>query len=126
VRDPRIADGPKKNRIEVLPEHLKRALRKRDTLTQIFLGTPIELDEFQTRGKYFVHTAQHAHGFVRDVDADAVAGNDCDALHYFYTLMSALYSVTRACRCDSSSFAKSIKILRPLASEICLAKSVKN
>src|SRR5262249_17291847 len=70
-----------------------------------------------------VHSSQHAHGFARHIDTDTVAWNDCNSFH---DPVSELYSATSAFKCDSSSLAKSIKIFRPLSSEICFAKSVKN
>src|SRR4051812_40324696 len=117
-----IAHGPKQDGAEILAKHFEGSGRKSDALFEIFLGSPIEFDEFQACAEFFVHTAQHAHRLARHIDTDTITGNDCNSFHY--DLVSELYSATSACKCDSSSLAKSIKSLRPFASGICSAKSV--
>src|SRR5579862_8991279 len=52
-----IADGPEQNGIEILSQHFKGAGRQRYSLFEIFLGTPIEFDKFQSRAEYFIDAA---------------------------------------------------------------------
>src|SRR5262249_42801177 len=132
IRHPRISNGAEQNRIKVLAEHVKRAGRQTDAFAEEFLGAPIELHEFQSGAEYFVYARQNPHRFAGDIDSDSVAWYDSDSFHDYYPRslpssgrVSKLYSVNNSCKCDSSSLAKFMKILRPLSWEICFAKSVK-
>ena len=72
VRDSRIADCAKKNRIEILAQHVERTCGQRDSFTQVLFCTPIELGEFQSGSENIIDTAQNAHGFPSHVDALAL------------------------------------------------------
>ena len=125
VGNSRITDGAKQNRVEILPKHFQRAFGKCDTLAQISVRSPVEFDELQFFSEQFVNAFENFEGLACDIDTDAVTGNDRNALQEPGPV-SVWYSARSARRCDSSSFAKSMKIFLPLASEICSAKSLKN
>src|SRR2546426_717865 len=59
VRDSRIADCAKKNRIEILAQHVEGTRGQRDSFTQVLFGTPIELGEFQSGTENIIDTAQN-------------------------------------------------------------------
>src|SRR6516165_43010 len=123
----RIAYSAKQNCAEIFAEHIERAGRQRYTFSQVFLGTPIELDELQSCAEYFIDPAQHAHRLTGNINSDPIPRYNRYPFHPKLSyLTSALYSVKSACKCDSSSLANSIKIFRPFASGISLAKSRKN
>ena len=126
IRHARVADGAEQDRVKLAAKHVKCSRRQRDAFFEVFLRAPVELHELESRAEDVIHPAQHAHRLARDINSDSVSGYDCDAFHFYYDPTSVLYSATSAFRCDSSSFAKSIKICRPFVSEIWSAKSLKN
>src|SRR5262245_8144359 len=81
VRHAWVADCAEKNGIEIFSEHFKRARRERNAFSEVSLRPPIELHKFKTGVEDLVYTLQHPHRFTRHIDADTIAGDDCDPLH---------------------------------------------
>ena len=77
--DARIAESAKEDGVEFVAKHFDSAFGERDFFAEIFVGAPIEVDEFDGAIAFGGGGFDELDGDGSDFFADAVAGDDGDA-----------------------------------------------
>src|SRR6476620_858724 len=73
-----IAQRSEQDGVKLVAQHFDSAGRQTDALAKVFVGSPVEFDEFDVAFGRPAGGPQHLHGFGRDLFADAVSRNDRD------------------------------------------------
>jgi hypothetical protein len=74
-----VAEGSKEDGVEFIAKHFHRARGEGDFLAKIFVGAPVEVDEFDGAIAFGGGGLDDLNGDGSDFLADAVAGDDRDA-----------------------------------------------
>lgn len=77
--DARIAESAEEDGVEFVLEHFDGTFRERDFFAEIFVGGPVEFDEFDAAVMFRGGGLDGSNADGSDFFADAVAGNDGDA-----------------------------------------------
>ncbi len=77
--DAGIAKRAEEDGVELVAQHFDGAFGERDVLTEVFVGAPIELNEFERAVALGGGGADDLDGYRGHFPADAVAGDDGDA-----------------------------------------------
>src|SRR5208337_2460324 len=78
-RDAGIAEGAKEDGVKFVAKEFDRAFGEGDVFAEVFVGTPVELDEFEGAVAPGGGGADDLDGHGGHFPADAVAGNNGDA-----------------------------------------------
>ena len=81
VRDPRIAQRAEEDGVVVRLEVRHLLGRDRDPRAQVAIRAVVPFHELELDFRFLRDAAEHLGGLARDLDADAVTGNDCDPRH---------------------------------------------